>query len=297
MRRLLARLLLLTPLLIGQGAAADEHNLAYGPDPQEQLDICTPTQAMPRAPAVLMIHGGGWRVGSRHGLGGICRMLAQQGIVVFDMDYRLLTAAPATKWPAQVNDVQLAMRWVRAHANTYGIDPAHICAEGDSAGGHLALLLDVLTRIHHGDRAGMLPGISPVADCVVDVSGIADLQSIDTAHPGYANFLIGGDDPERLRQQKIDGSAALQIHAGAGPALLIHGLQDPLVPYTQATEMLAAFARVGTPAWLISHQGGHELNGMSASQAHEIWTVVGDFIKTRRLARAAGEISVDRIMQ
>jgi acetyl esterase/lipase len=297
MRRYLIPLLVLAPLLFAVGARADVQSAAYGPDPQEQLDICTPAQMVQNAPAVVMIHGGGWRNGSRRGLDGACKLLARQGIVAFDMDYRLLTAAPETKWPAQVNDAQLAMRWVRAHASAYGIDPRHICAEGDSAGAHMALLLDVLNAIHPGDRAGIMANISPRADCVVSISGPGDLPADELTHPNVTNFLFGSNDPATLYPQKRDASPVMFVRPGDGPALFIHGLQDPLVPFAQATEMQNAFARVGTPAWLISHEGGHEFNGMTKQQSVDIWTVIGMFIKARGMVGSPREVDVNQVLK
>ncbi len=299
MRRRFAVLFLASLLQPSQApaqAAPDTQNIAYGPDPQEQLDVCIPTAPVTKAPAVLTIHGGGWRRGSRHALDGLCKVLARQGIVVFNMDYRLLTGEPETKWPAQINDAQLALRWARAHAFAYGADPLHLCAEGDSAGGHMALLLDALAIIHPGDRAALLTNISPQANCVADISGISDLISIEAAHPGYANFLIGGNDPAVLDQQKIDGSAALRVRPGTGPALLLHGLQDPAVPFTQALEMQEGLARVGTPSWLISHEGGHEFNGMTPQQEHDIWTVIAKFLRNETLD-APPTTTVDEILR
>jgi acetyl esterase/lipase len=288
MRHLLAVLIFALLLTVDRAAAqppaqSEAQNIAYGPDPQEHLDICIPPYAVDGAPALLTIHGGGWRRGSRHALDVLCKGLARHGIVVFNMDYRLLTTAPDTKWPAQINDAQLALRWARAHASAYGADPSHLCAEGDSAGGHMALLLDALTTIHAGDRASLLPGISPQANCVVDISGIADLVSIDAVHPGYANFLIGNSDPAILSTLKADGSAALQLRPGAGPALLLHGLLDPAVPFTQATEMQESLSHVGTSSWLISHEGGHEFDGMTAQQERAFWDVAIDFIGNMKL--------------
>ncbi len=296
MPRILAVLLLLTSLL-AHSAKADEKAVAYGPNPQQLLDVCRPAGLPPRAPAVLMIHGGGWRNGSRTGLGGACRLVAQTGVVAIPVDYTLVTAQPDTKWPLQFNDVQLAMRWVRAHAAELGIDPNRICAEGDSAGGQLALMLDVMPRIAPGVGAGILPGVSPRADCVISISGPTDMLSIEAQHPNYANNLVGAGPPAFLYARKRDASPALRVGPGAGPALLLHGLDDPLVPFAQAEEMRQAFARVGTPAWLISHPGGHEFNGMTGPQTTAAWALIGNFVRANRLAWAPGQATVDEVLR
>jgi acetyl esterase/lipase len=282
-------------LCLASPGQAAETGIQYGPDPAQLLDVCRPAMAR-HAPAMLMIHGGGWYQGSRTQQAAACEMVAQTGVVAIPVDYRLLSAELSKKWPLQFNDVQLAMRWVRSHAAELGIDPNHICAEGDSAGGQLALMLDVVPGIGPGDAQTLLSRVSPRADCVVSISGPSDLLSIETAHPGYGNVLVGPGDPAFRNARKRDASPALRVAPGDGPALLIHGLDDPAVPFAQAVEMQAAFARVGTPAWLISHPGGHEFRGMSVEQSHAIWGVIGAFVRSRHLAGPPRQIAMGEIL-
>jgi acetyl esterase/lipase len=296
MRNIVAVLALAFACAAAQPCQA-QTNIAYGPTPGQKLDICRPPAAGRPAPAVLMIHGGGWRNGSRTGLANICRLLAATGVVAIPVDYTLLTAEPETKSPIQINDVQLAMRWVRAHAVELGIDPNRICAEGDSAGGHLALMLDVLPNIVAGPAQDALRGFSPRANCVISISGIADLLSIETAHPGYANFFVGPGDAAFQHARKADESPALHVAPGDGPALLIHGLDDPAVPFVQAEEMQQALTRVGTPAWLISHPGGHEFKGMTNEQGHAAWALIGRFVQSHRLQGAPGVATADDVLR
>ncbi len=76
--------------------------------------------------------------------------------VVATINYRLTSKTPPSQWPDQVGDVQLAIRWMRANAQTFGLNSSHICSLGDSAGGHLALLLDTMQTIHPSDVANLL---------------------------------------------------------------------------------------------------------------------------------------------
>src|ERR1700676_301021 len=89
------------------------------------------------ATALILLHGGGWRMGSRKAMADYARTLAAQGFLAVAAEYRLLGEAA---WPAQLEDVKDVIRWVRVHAGEYGVDPRKIALEGFSAGGHLALL-------------------------------------------------------------------------------------------------------------------------------------------------------------
>jgi acetyl esterase/lipase len=276
---------------------AAETGIAYGPRPTQLLDICRPRGLGPRAPALLMIHGGGWRSGTRTAQAGVCQLVAQAGVMTIPVEYTLVTPQPETKWPMQLNDVQLAMRWVRAHAAELGIDPNRICAQGDSAGAQLALMLDVTTSIAAGPSHDLLRGVSPRANCAISISGPTDMLAIETAHPHYADFLVGAGDPASVLARKRDASPALHVAPGDGPALLIHGIDDPFVPFAQAEEIQQAFARVGTPAWLISHPGGHEFGGLSGAQGHAAWLLMGTFVRANRVGGAPGLVKAEDILQ
>src|SRR5215211_6598764 len=106
------------------------------------LDIYQSSARADLRPAVMLTHGGGMWTGSRSHMEHPARQLAQAGYVAFSVDYRLVNAAAGQhRWPAQLDDVQRAVRWVRAHAATYGVDPGRVGAFGWSAGGQLAALL------------------------------------------------------------------------------------------------------------------------------------------------------------
>ena len=111
-----------------------------------ELDLYLPAGATAPVPAVVFLHGGGWRVGSRHSVGPAYagwspspfERLAQAKIAVASVDYRLSGEA---QWPAQLHDAKAAVRWLRARADEIGIDSSRIAAWGESSGGHLAALL------------------------------------------------------------------------------------------------------------------------------------------------------------
>ena len=296
MRMVVAATLLVTMLPKGSNAFSMEQTVAYGPDPEQLLTICTPPTAHAPSPAVLMIHGGGWQGGSRLGATGRCVQYAEQGVVAIAVDYRLTTGSPATRWPAQFNDVQLALRWVRSHAGDYGIDPAHICAEGESAGGQLALLLGVVPGIEAGDSQATLALTSPRADCVIAISGPTNFITYSQPYPRLVSRLIGPLDDDGTRAMETDASPLLRLHSGMPPTLLIHGHSDSAVPFDQAVTMYDALVRVGTPAWLIDYQGDHVLRGMSPLQKQATWRLVVKFAKERALKVPPGRLTIDEAM-
>lgn len=293
-----AGLFVAEPVLAGSLALGSEVAIAYGPDDAQKLDICTPADSRGPFPAMLMIHGGGLVAGSRTKQAGLCKMFADSGIVAIPVDYRLYARTDSTRWPVQFNDVQLAMRWVRSHAAEYNIDPSHICAMGDSSGAQLALLLGMVPTVDPGDTQGLLRSVSPAADCVASVSGITDVVALAPVLPGVLTVLRGPGamDPARLRAAETNASAALRVHRGAPPALLIHGLEDKRAPFSQATEMQAALLGVGSQSWLVAYEGGHELSGLQGGgRIRAVWELVGEFVKARRLPGASRQVSISEI--
>src|SRR5438309_7705640 len=122
-----------------------ERDLVYGKggDTEMQLDLAMPKDGDGPFPVVLCIHGGGWRQGNRQQMSKTIEVLAGRGFVAVTPSYRL---APDAKYPAQVEDVKAAVRWVRANAKTYKANPDRIGAIGFSAGAHLACLLGVTNK-------------------------------------------------------------------------------------------------------------------------------------------------------
>ncbi|HXI50161.1 MAG TPA: alpha/beta hydrolase, partial [Candidatus Saccharimonadales bacterium] len=149
-----------------------ERGLEYSnPDQQHlQLNLARPKTGHGPFPAVVCIHGGGFRAGTREGYDQLCVTLAQNGYVAATITYRL---SPAYRFPAAVHDSKAAVRWLRANAAKYQIDPKRIGATGGSAGGHLALFLGVTEGVKAFEGEGNLDYPSGVS-CVVSFSGPSD---------------------------------------------------------------------------------------------------------------------------
>lgn len=205
--------------------------------------------------AVVLIHGGGMWTGSRSDMREPARALAGAGYVAFAIDYRLVDAAAGgNRWPAQLDDAQAAVRWVRAHAADYGIDPIRIAAFGWSAGGQLAALLGV-RETRRDDNA---TSISSRVNRVVVLAGDVDLAAYtEPPERDEVIALLGGalsDVPDQYR----DASPLTWIDADTVPFLIFHGSQDDVVPIDQSRRLAAALRAAGVATHYAEFPGvGH----------------------------------------
>lgn len=238
-------------------------------------------------PAVLHLHGGGWRTGERSSMGPVVdgfgfnpiAQLVAAGFAVASADYRLTTAAT---FPAQLVDAKEAVRWLRAHAADYGIDPDRIYAWGDSAGGHLACLLGLTAGStafsEHGAGTSHDAGASQGADeAMADgpayraagdaVAAVAawypptDLirmgaqarpDAVATANdPGSREALLLGAQPAEAPAKAAAASPLTYVHPDAPPFLLIHGTADRFVPVAQSASLAEALEGAGNDVELL----------------------------------------------
>jgi len=251
--------------------------------PRQKLDLYLPfpVPAKP-VPAILFIHGGGWERGSKaDGRRFAFRMVAQ-GYAVACVDYRL---SSDELFPAQIEDCKVAVRWLRANATRYRLDPEHIGVLGVSAGGYLAVLLGttratVLFDVDaHSDQ-------SSAVQAVCNFSGPTDLvrlydHSVSAQTPQAAEVvrLLGGNPHvQKLAAQKSHPGAYLE--GNASPFLLVHGTEDTLVPPSQSRLLYDIFVKLSIPVHLhLIHGAGHT---GPAFVAPEINAMVDDFF-TRNL--------------
>jgi acetyl esterase/lipase len=237
-------------------------------DQHLQLDIARPKTSSGSLPAVLCIHGGGFRAGTREGYDKLCLTLAQHGFVAATMTYRL---APRFQFPAAVHDSKAAVRWLRANAAKYKLDPKRIGVTGGSAGGHLAQFLGVTANVREfeGDQN---PGFPSTVSCVVNVYGPSDFtksygKSVD-AHEVLPLWLGGNLETARLRH--IQSSPLNWVTPDAAPTLLIHGTEDKYVAYEQALWMRDRLTACGVEVQLLTLDGaGHGFKGADAEKADQ----------------------------
>ncbi len=248
-----------------------EKNVEYtNPDDQHlQMNIARPKNGRGPFPAVLCIHGGGFRAGSREGYNALCLTLAQQGFVAATASYRL---APKYQFPAAVHDVKAAVRWLRANAKAYNIDPNRIGVTGGSAGGHLVQFLGVTAGVPEFEGNGGNPEQSSAVTCVVNLYGPSDFtksygKSVD-AHEVLPLWF--GGNLEQERRKHIIGSPLPWVTPHAAPTLLIHGTEDKYVAYEQALWMRDRLQICGVEVELLTLEGaGHGFKGADAEKSNK----------------------------
>ena len=244
--------------LVIPDAVTFERGVEYAnPDNQHlQLDLARPKEASAPCPAILCIHGGGFRAGTREGYDAQCIDLARHGYVAVTITYRL---TPKYLFPAAVQDSKAAVRWLRANAAKYNIDPKRIGVTGGSAGGHLAQFLGVTAGVKEFEGEGNLDQSSSVS-CVVNFFGPSDFtksygKSVDAAE--VLPMFFGGNLEAKLREHII-GSPLYWVTPDAAPTLCIHGTEDKYVHYEQATWMVDRLKAAMVEAELLTMKGaGH----------------------------------------
>ncbi len=246
-------------------------NIPYGnPEGQEVLlDAFLPhepssTATLERRPVVLLVHGGGWVGGARSEFHQAARWFAQHGYVSFSAGYRLVHAGK-NHWPAQLEDVQLAVRWIREHASEFQIDPDKIGAIGGSAGGHLVAMLALVDT--QSTASIPLAQHSSKVNRAVNWMGPADLTgSFPVSLPPHGlnlqklvDDLLGVSGPERDAVAR-SASPIYQVSSAASPLLIWHGAKDALVPVEQPIRFAEALRNVGASVKLvILEEEGHGL--------------------------------------
>lgn len=251
-----------------------------------QLNIARPKSAT-RAPAILCIHGGGFRAGKREAWDARCQKMAERGYVAATVTYRL---APQHPFPAAIHDVKAAVRWLRANADRYHIDPDHIGVVGDSAGGHLAQFLGVTGGRPEFEGSGGAPDQSSRVSCVVNYYGPSDFtksygKSVDAAQ--VLPLWLGGD-LDHERHKHILASPLNWITPDAAPTLLIHGTEDKYVAFEQAQWAFDRMKAADVEVELLKLDGaGHGFKGADAERAE---TAMFEFFDRHlKTAQSAGK--------
>ncbi len=243
-----------------------DRDLAYGSAGGRilRLDLYRPPspgdgRPEPTRPAIVMIHGGAWVQGSKEGDRDLAEHFARLGFAAVAVDYRLAEDA-SSRYPAQLDDVQKAVRWVRKHAAEYGIDPNRVAAYGHSAGGHLAALLGTTDTRVDDDTA--LLGVSSWVDCVVDCAGPTDFT--DPASPPVGPEIawvvpnLFGKTSAEIPEVYREASPLARVTPRSSPTLIVHGTEDPTVPIDQSRRFFVGLRAAGVDARLIELPGeGH----------------------------------------
>jgi acetyl esterase/lipase len=251
-----------------------EANIRYDKYAETVLDILQPSApALGNRPGIIVIHGGGWIQGNKESMfDRYCLPFIRHGLVVANVEYRLARAAPA---PAAVSDVLQAAQWFHDHAAKYRVDPNRILVTGESAGGHLALMV------------GMTPASADLGPTVkiagvIDFFGIADVAD-QLAGPNardYAAQWIPERQPDRMELSRRM-SPATYVRRGLPPILALHGDADQLVPYQQSVNLIKAIKSAGGDGQLITVPGGK--HGFTPQEMDELWPEIFKWLQKRKI--------------
>ena len=241
-------------------------DLAYGDHGWNKLDLYVPKSDAP-LPLIVWVHGGGWEGGSKYGGGPSLDMLGK-GYAVASINYRLSWQAI---FPAQIEDCQAGVRWLRAHAKEYNLDPDHFGAWGMSAGGHLVALLGTTNDATFPTKEGG-KHVSCAVQAVCDWFGPADflhwgnltLENPGTPAANPVTRLLGGGVVEKQVLAR-KASPITYVSKSSAPFLILHGDKDPLVPLQQSEELNEALKKAGVDSSLHVIKGnGHGGPGFRA---------------------------------
>jgi acetyl esterase/lipase len=204
-----------------------------------RADVFTPPEGASNRTGLLLVHGGGWRSGDRAQLRGYGILLGRIGYTCVACEYRLVDEA---KWPAQIHDVKAALRWMRANASQLGIDPRKIAVSGNSAGGHLSLILAGTPGVPEFEGVGGNPAVSTEVAACIAYYAPALLYSPERELPEYLNFLFGAGYSEATAK---GASPLTHVSSSFPPTMLITGNKDELVPKEASFRMYQALFDAG----------------------------------------------------
>lgn len=230
-------------------------------DTSFKLDLYLPAETEQPTPLIVWVHGGAWRGGSRDRMP--LKDLVARGYAVASVDYRLTPVAP---FPANVHDIKAAIRFLRAQAKDYQLDPKRFAVAGSSAGGHLAALVGVSNGHPELEgKTGRYGRSSSDVQAIISFFGASNLKTIlnqSTPHglgvriPALQLLLQG--QPEDKPQLAQLASPVFHVDRHDPPLLLIHGDRDPQMPINQSHELHGVYQDNGLSCvFHVIHGGAH----------------------------------------
>ncbi|MFK8111074.1 MAG: alpha/beta hydrolase fold domain-containing protein [Rubripirellula sp.] len=273
-----------------------ERDLPYVSDGHERqkLDLYVP-KSVTNPPLVVWIHGGGWAKGSKSGIGS-CRWVLDEGYALASIGYRLTDTA---SFPAQLEDCQSAIRWLKINASDHGYDAANLVVWGSSAGGHLVAMLGTT-----GDPTSQLDDVSGVIDWF-GPSELLTMQAQRTlptrldadAPDSFESRLVGGPLQEEVEIAK-QASPITHVDSSDAPFLIMHGDRDPLVSLTQSQTLHAKLQAVGVSSKLVVLPGaGHGGPAFMTEKSRDtIREFLEEHLRPNHAADAFVPLAADRIL-
>ncbi len=223
-----------------------ELGIEYGKvgDRSLKLDLYHPMKPIQPLPAILFIHGGGWKGGDRSDMAFYCIKYAERGYITATLSYRFSQEAP---FPAAVSDAKCAVRFLRANASKYGIVPKQIAVSGNSAGGHLSMMTGYTSDVPELEGDGGNPGVSSRVQAVIDFYGPVDMTTEFARKQGVLKDFLGGKTWEEAPDLYKKASPITYLTPDDPPTLVIHGTTDDIVPIDQADTLAAKLKTLGIP--------------------------------------------------
>jgi acetyl esterase/lipase len=246
-----------------------------------RYDIFTPPGAPKSAPGVLLVHGGGWSQGDPSQLRGYGIFLGRLGYVCVSAAYRLSGQA---KWPAQIHDTKAALRWMKANAESLGVDPDRIAVHGNSAGAHLALIMAATPNLPEFEGSGVHQGVDTSVRACVAIYPPVNIAPMPLA--GAYLQLMGSAATEADCRAASPLSYAREDFP---PTMLIHGTKDELVPWQASQQMFDALSKAGAPAELHLLEGLPHAFEANSAYSRGIATFI-DLFLGRHMAVKAPEL-------
>jgi len=201
-------------------------------------------------PGVVFIHGGGWKNGDRNQMIKLIKALAEDGYVCFTIEYDV----DPVHFPASFHESLEAVRYFRAHAAEYRLDPHRVAVAGSSAGGELAALVALNPSGSVPGKAAAAPAMEPVQAALI-FNGALDLTGQGNSSSTSIEDYLGGKCAE-IAETCRAASPLYQVHAGAPPFYVGHGNLDQAVPFSQAEAFTAALKKAGVPVEFYVADGG-----------------------------------------
>jgi len=198
-----------------------------------KLDLYQPKKLTQATPILIFIHGGGWKKGKKEDYLIYLLAFARRGYVTASISYRL---APKALFPAAVEDVKCAVRWLRAHAGEYHIDPNKIAVIGGSAGGHLAMMIGYSSDVAELNGECGADSVTSRVQAVVNLYGPANLTTeYARTHKLTVNFI--GQPYDSIPKIYQQASPFSYLTEDDPPTLIFHGTKDELVPVSQSDSL------------------------------------------------------------
>ena len=243
---------------IQEGQVKIHDGLAIGKagDRDLEADLFLPPLDGSERPAILFVHGGGWREGDRSQLRGYAILLARLGFVTLCTSYRLSTEAV---WPAQIKDINCALSYLRTNSDSLGIDKERVGVSGNSAGGHLALM--AATKIKKFGGQGYNNNESSYVKAVCALYPPARIKKLDNTDPLDNAFLaLMGEEAE---QNDYDAASPINyINKHYVPTMLVHGSKDNVVSLRDSNDLYKKLLKYNIPAEMhIFSEEDHAFDG------------------------------------